>query len=196
MVDGAPAACSMPQRAVATVLAVLFFKILTQANFENASITVSRHWLSFSTDSVENRLSTKQIRNSMLTSQENLYAAYGAKWLSYETGPAGLKIHNEHYFNICVSNEAAMNRTCSDFMGEIVHLVKRTDAKVSLLENAAMVAVIKERHAKFAALKNKAEKPPEENDKLSQAFLRQTYKWTGEIDAAFVKTYDDEKQKQ
>jgi hypothetical protein len=167
----------------------------------------------------ENRLSTKQIRNSMLTSRENLYAAYGAKWLSYETGPADLKIHNKRYFNVCVSNEAAMNRTRSDFMGEFVRLVKRTGTKVSLLENVAVVAAIEERHAKskeevaqeniqrivsapdidpeqLAALKDKAEKTPEENDKLSRAFLRQTYKWTGEIDVAFVKTYDDEKQKQ
>jgi hypothetical protein len=37
MVDGTPAACSMLRKAVATVLAVLFFKILTQANLENAS---------------------------------------------------------------------------------------------------------------------------------------------------------------
>jgi hypothetical protein len=48
----------------------------------------------------------------------------------------------------------------------------------------------------FVALKDKAEKTLEENDKLLWAFLKQTYNWTGEIDAAFVKTYDDKKQKQ
>jgi hypothetical protein len=33
------------------------------------------------------RLSAREIRNSMLTSRTNLYAAFGTKWLSYETTP-------------------------------------------------------------------------------------------------------------
>jgi hypothetical protein len=70
----------------------------------------------------------------MLTSRTNLYTAFGAKWLSYETTPEGIKIHNERYFGVCVTNEHAMNRTCSDLMGKFVQLLKRTGAKLSILE--------------------------------------------------------------
>jgi hypothetical protein len=123
---------------------------------------------------------------AMLSSRTNLYAAFGAKWLSYKTTPEGIKIHNERYFGVCVANEHAMNRTRSDLMGEFVQLLKRTGANLSILEGVALMPAIETLHAKskdevkqdtiqqvvntpdvtddeYVWLKEKSDKTPDEN---------------------------------
>jgi hypothetical protein len=84
----------------------------------------------------------------MLTSRTNLYTAFGAKWLFYETTPKGIKIYNERYFEVCVANEYAINQTYSDLKGKFVQLLKQMGAQLSILEGVALMPNLETLYAK------------------------------------------------
>lgn len=182
------------------------------------SISTKSAVVYLSPQGLENRQSPAQIRNSMLASRENLYNAYGGKWVAFETTREGLTIYNQRYFDVCVMNTAAMNRTRSNLMGEFVQLLKTTGAKVTRLPITEPDMEIEDIHKmsgrevkreklqrvvdapdiddkEFEELKEKTDKTPDEHAKLHRAYLRKWYSWEGEIDRMWVDVYDDDKAK-
>ena len=156
----------------------------------------------------------KKLKVSILQSRSNLFARFAPSWLSYETTPAGIKIHNERFFNVLVSNELARNHSRSDFMGEFVRLIKRSGATVTMLERIEATPAIEEVHQgalvevkngridriieaeditdeKYIELCAKPENTPAENIVKHKKYLRNVYLHEGEMDHFFVQNYDN-----
>ena len=154
-----------------------------------------------------------KLRAAILNSRNNLFATFAPSWLTYETTPNGIDVHNKRYFDIMLSNEVAKNHSRSDFMGEFVRLVKRSGAKVSALGFAEIAPAAEVIHKEslgdvklarvntiietpditaeeYAELGVKAEKTPEETQKMHRRYLRDVYKYDGVIDSFFVENYD------